>query len=70
MIISLLYKAARAPLSVPAVLLRRDTAKDAELLVLPHDNTGLRRQLNGPDRNEPTDRFWPATLSSLILRRY
>src|SRR5437660_275838 len=36
MIISLLYRATRALLSVPAVLLRRDTAKDAELLVLRH----------------------------------
>ncbi|MEY9877113.1 hypothetical protein ABH931_006636 [Streptacidiphilus sp. MAP12-33] len=34
MIISLLYRATRSLLSLPAVLLRRDTAKDAELLVL------------------------------------
>ena len=34
MIVSLLYRAARTLLSIPAVLLRRSTAKDAQLLVL------------------------------------
>ncbi|MEV8563554.1 integrase [Streptomyces sp. NPDC051917] len=69
MIVSLLYRATRALLSVPAVLLRRDTAKDAELLVLRHENAVLRRQLAGPVRYEPADRFWPTALSSLIPRR-
>ncbi|MFV5998906.1 integrase core domain-containing protein [Streptomyces sp. NPDC056231] len=69
MIISILYRATRALLSVPAVLLRRDTAKDAELLVLRHENAVLRRQLAGPVRYEPADRFWLAALSSLIPRR-
>ncbi|MFE7244753.1 integrase core domain-containing protein [Streptomyces sp. NPDC057580] len=69
MIISILYQATRALLSVPAVLLRRDTAKDAELLVLRHENAVLRRQLSGPVRYEPADRFWLAALSSLIPRR-
>jgi hypothetical protein len=45
MIVSLLYRAARTLLSIPRVLLRRDTAKDAELLVLQRENTVLRRQL-------------------------
>ncbi|MFE7245680.1 integrase, partial [Streptomyces sp. NPDC057580] len=62
MIISILYRAIRALLSVPAVLLRRDMAKDAELLVLRHENAVLRRQLSGPVRYEPADRFWPAAL--------
>ncbi|MFC9493570.1 integrase core domain-containing protein [Streptomyces sp. NPDC056982] len=69
MIISMLYRATRALLSISAVLLRRDTAKDAELLVLQHENSVLRRQLNGPVRYEPADRFWLAALSSLIPRR-
>ncbi|WP_406516462.1 integrase core domain-containing protein [Streptomyces sp. NBC_00134] len=69
MIISMLYRATRALLSIPAVLLRRDTAKDAELLVLQHEISVLRRQLNGPVRYEPADRFWLAALSSLIPRR-
>ncbi|MFV5999047.1 hypothetical protein ACNPQM_43905, partial [Streptomyces sp. NPDC056231] len=47
MIVSLLYGTARALLSVPAVLLRRDTAKDAELLVLRHENAILRRHVKG-----------------------
>jgi len=68
-ITSLLYRATRALLSVPAVLLRRETAKDAELLVLRHENAVLRRQLTSPVRYEPADRFWLAALSSLIPRR-
>src|SRR5437764_13383544 len=69
MIVSLVYQVARSLLAVPAVLLRRDTAKDAELLVLRHENAILRRQLNGPVHYEPADRFWLAALSSLLLRR-
>jgi hypothetical protein len=68
-IISMLYKVARKLLSFPGVLLRRDTAKDAELLVLRHENAVLRRQLAGPVRSEPADRLWLAALSSLIPRR-
>ncbi|MGW3676408.1 hypothetical protein ACWD8C_36065, partial [Streptomyces sp. NPDC005166] len=72
MIISMLYKVARRLLSVPGVLLRRDTDKEAELLVLRHENhenAVLRRQLARPVRYEPADRFWLAVLSSLIPRR-
>jgi hypothetical protein len=68
-IVSLLYSVTRRLLSVPAVLLRRDTAKDVELLVLRHENTVLRRQLRTPVRYEPADRLWLTTLSSLIPRR-
>lgn len=56
-------------LSVPSVLLRRDTAKDAELLVLRHENAVLCRQIVGLVRYEPTDWFWFAALSTLIPRR-
>ncbi|MEV5201101.1 hypothetical protein [Streptomyces sp. NPDC053720] len=66
---SLLYHTARAPLlSVPAALLRRDTVKDAGLLVLQHENAILRRHVKGRVRYEPADRFWLATLNSLIPR--
>ncbi|MFF1359990.1 integrase [Streptomyces sp. NPDC058297] len=68
MIISLLYKVARRLLSVPGVLLRHDTEKDAEVLVLRHENTVLRRQLKTQVRYEPSDRLWFAALSSLIPR--
>jgi hypothetical protein len=61
--------ATRRLLSVPAVLLRRDTSKEAELLVLRHENAVLRRQIAGPVRYEPADRFWSAALSSLLPRR-
>jgi putative transposase len=67
--VSLLYRLTRRLLSVPAVLLRRDTAKDAELLVLQHENAVLRRQITGQIRYEPADRLWFAALSSLLPRR-
>jgi hypothetical protein len=44
-------------------MLRRDSTKDAELLVLRHENAVLRRQVAGPVRYEPADRFWFAALS-------
>ncbi|WP_406122379.1 hypothetical protein [Streptomyces canus] len=67
-IVSLLYKVARRLLSVPGVLLRRDTAKDAEVLVLRHENAVLRRQLKTQVRYEPSDRV-PFGNSSLLVRR-
>ena len=69
MIVSLLYAVSRKLLSVPAVLLRRDRSKDAELLVLRHENAVLRRQITGPVRYEPADRFWFAAPFSLIPGR-
>ncbi|MFF3871897.1 integrase core domain-containing protein [Streptomyces sp. NPDC001978] len=69
MIVSLVYQVTRKLLSVPAVLLRRDSTKDAELLVLRHENAVLRRQLSGPLRYELADRVWFAALSSLVPRR-
>ena len=69
MIVSLLYKVTRKLLSVPSVVLRSETAKDAELLVLRHENAVLRRQLAGRVRYGPADRFWFAALSGLVDRR-
>lgn len=68
-IVSLVYRVVRKLLTVPAVLMRRDMAKDAELLVLRHENSVLRRQLTGPVRYRPADRLWLAALSPLIPRR-
>jgi len=45
-------------------------ARDAELLVLRHENAVLRRQLAGPVRYEPADRFWFAAPSALIPLRH
>ena len=50
---SLLYEVTRKLLSVPPV----------HLLVLWHENEVLRRQLAGPVRYEPADRFWFAALA-------
>lgn len=69
MIASMLYKVTRKLLSLPSALLRSDAAKDAELLVLRHENAVLRRQLAVPVRYETEDRFWFAALSGLIPRR-
>jgi hypothetical protein len=65
---SLLYRVSRQLLSVPALILRRDTSQEAELLVLRHDNAVLRRQITGPLRYEQADRLWFAALSSLLPR--
>ncbi|MFF1614166.1 integrase core domain-containing protein [Amycolatopsis sp. NPDC058278] len=69
MIVSLLYKVTRKLLSVPSMLLRSEMVKDAELLVLQHENAVLRRQLAGPVRYEAADRFWFAALAGLVDRR-
>ncbi|MEV6057043.1 integrase core domain-containing protein [Streptomyces sp. NPDC052107] len=69
MVVSLLYRAARTLLPLPAVLLRRDTAREAELLVLRHENSVLRRELKVPVRYEWADRLWLSALSSRIPRR-
>lgn len=50
----------------PAV--RGDLSKDAELLVLGHENAVLRRQADRI-RYEPTDRAWFAAPASLLPRR-
>jgi len=50
------------------VLARREVSKDAELLVLRHENAVLRRHV-GRVRYEPGDRAWFAALAGLIPRR-
>jgi putative transposase len=68
MIVSLLYHMTRHLLSIPGVLLRRETSRDAEILVLRHENTILHRQLGQRLRYQTADRLWLSTLTTLIPR--
>jgi transposase len=67
-IISVVYLLVRCLLGCVTVLSRGQASKDAELLVLRHENAVLRRQV-GRVRYEPGDRLWLAPLSRLIPRR-
>jgi putative transposase len=62
------YRLARCLLGCLMVLARREASKDAELLVLRHENAVLRRHI-APVRYQPTDRLWLAALSKLIPHR-
>ncbi|MGH4025051.1 MAG: hypothetical protein ACRDRV_10770 [Pseudonocardiaceae bacterium] len=61
-LLSILYQRVRFLLGLIAVLVRRDLSKDAELLVLRHENAVLRRQI-ARVRYTPADRAWLAALS-------
>ena len=67
-ILTLVYLIVRSVLGLLVVLFRRDLSKDAELLVLRHENAVLRRHI-GRVRYEPTDRAWLSALARLIPRR-
>jgi transposase len=67
-LLSILYRFLRCLLGLTAVLVRRDLSKDAELLVLRHENTVLRRQISRV-RYTSADRVWLAALSRLLPRR-
>ncbi len=68
MLISLAYRLTRKLLGALATVAQRDVSKDAEVLVLRHENAVLRRHVEKV-RYEPEDRLWFAALSSLIPRR-
>jgi putative transposase len=67
-IISAVYLLVRCLLGCLTVLSRGQASKDAELLVLRHENAVLRRQA-GQVRCGPGDRLWLAALSRLVPRR-
>jgi putative transposase len=64
-IFSALYLLIRRLLGCLMVLARREVSKDAELLVLRHENAVLRRQI-GRVRYQPADQLWLSALSRLI----
>ncbi len=65
LLLSILYRLVRWLLGLTAVLVRRDLSKDAELLVLRHENAVLRRQITRV-HYKPVDRLWLAVLSRLL----
>jgi putative transposase len=67
-VISAVYLLVRCLLGCLTVLARCPASKDAELLVLRHENVVLRRQI-ARVRYDPGDRLWIAALSRLVPRR-
>jgi transposase InsO family protein len=67
-LLKIVYLLVRRLLGLAVLVLRKDLAKDAELLVLRHQNAVLRRHA-GRIRYEPADRVWLAALARLIPRR-
>jgi Integrase core domain len=68
LLLSITYQLVRCLLCLTVVLVRRDLSKDAELLVLRHENHMLCRQI-ARVHYTPVDRAWLAALSRLLPRR-
>ena len=68
LLLSILYRLVCWLVGLSAILMRRDLSKDAELLVLRHENAVLRRQV-ARVHYRPVDRMWLAALSRLVPRR-
>ena len=68
MLLKIVYLLVRRILGLAVLLFRRDMTKDAELLVVRHENAVLRRHA-GRVRYEPADRVWFAALARLPPRR-
>ena len=67
-LLKIVYLLVRRVLGLAVLVFRGDLARDAELLVLRHENTVLRRHV-GRIQYEPADRVWFAALASLLPRR-
>src|ERR1035437_9236791 len=68
MLLKIVYVLTWRTLGLVVVLFRGDRAIAAEILVLRHENTVLRRQA-GRVRYEPADRAWFAALARVVSRR-
>ena len=68
MLLKIVYLLVRRILGLVVLLFRRDMTKDAELLVVRHENAVLHRHADKV-RYEPTDRVWFAALARLLPRR-
>ncbi len=68
LLLPILYWLVRWILGLSAMLVRRDLSKDAELLVLRHENATLRRQV-ARVHYRPVDRVWLAALCRFVPRR-
>jgi putative transposase len=66
-LVKIVYLLTRRILGLAVLVFRKDLAKDAELLVLRHENVVLRRHV-GRIRYEPADRAWFAALARLLPR--
>ena len=67
MLLKIVYLLTCRVLGLAVLAFRGDRAKDAELLVLRHQNAVLRRHA-GRARYEPGDRVWLAALARLLPR--
>jgi hypothetical protein len=67
MLLKIVYLLMRSVLGLAVLVFRGDWAKDAELLVLRHENAVLRRNV-GRIRYASADRAWFAALARLIPR--
>jgi hypothetical protein len=64
-LLKIVYLLMRWLFGLTVLVCRGDEARDAELLVLRHENAVLRRH-TGRVRYEPTDRTWFAALAHFI----
>ena len=68
MLLKIAYLLMRWTFGLAVLMFRGDQAKNAELLVLRHENAVLRRNA-GRVRYEPADRAWFTALTRFIPRR-